>query len=84
MNGADLLRGVVAAFPYAVHTVLTDNGMAFADLPRNRLCWTTGGQGSALDPPGPEAPDRTRTVPRAPSGASCCRREESGFQGLHA
>jgi hypothetical protein len=36
MNGADLLRGVVAAFPYAVHTVLTDNGMAFADLPRNR------------------------------------------------
>ena len=36
MNGADLLRGVVAAFPYAIHTVLTDNGMAFADLPKNR------------------------------------------------
>jgi len=36
MNGADFLRGVVAAFPYAIHTVLTDNGMAFADLPRNR------------------------------------------------
>ncbi len=36
MNGAEFLRGVVLAFPYAVHTVLTDNGMAFADLPKNR------------------------------------------------
>lgn len=36
MNGADFLRGVVAAFPYAIHTVLTDNGMAFA------ICPTTG------------------------------------------
>ena len=33
MNGADFLRGVVSAFPYAIHTVLIDNGMAFADLP---------------------------------------------------
>jgi transposase InsO family protein len=36
MNGAAFLRDVVAAFPYAIHTVLTDNGMAFADLPKNR------------------------------------------------
>ena len=36
MNGADFLRGMVAAFPYQIHTVLTDNGMAFADLPKNR------------------------------------------------
>ncbi len=36
MNGADFLRGVVEAFPYAIHMVLTDNGMAFADLPKNR------------------------------------------------
>ncbi len=36
MNGAAFLREVVAAFPYKPHTVLTDNGMAFADLPRNR------------------------------------------------
>jgi hypothetical protein len=36
MNGAEFLRGVVNAFPYAIHTVLTDNGMAFADLPKNR------------------------------------------------
>jgi transposase InsO family protein len=36
MNGAAFLRQVVAAFPYAIHTVLTDNGMASADLPRYR------------------------------------------------
>jgi hypothetical protein len=36
MNGADFLRGAVSAFPYSIHTVLTDNGMAFADLPKNR------------------------------------------------
>ena len=34
MNGAEFLRGVVAVFPYAIHTVLTDKGMAFADLPK--------------------------------------------------
>src|ERR671920_153859 len=36
LNGAAFLREVVAAFPYQIHTVLTDNGMAFADLPRYR------------------------------------------------
>ena len=30
------LREVVDVFPYRIHTVLTDNGMAFADLPRYR------------------------------------------------
>jgi transposase InsO family protein len=36
VNGAAFLREVVEVFPYRVHTVLTDNGMAFADLPKNR------------------------------------------------
>jgi transposase InsO family protein len=36
LNGATFLRQVVAAFPYRIHTVLPDNGMTFADLPRNR------------------------------------------------
>jgi hypothetical protein len=36
MNGAAFLREVVAVFPYAIHTVLTDNGMAFANLPKDR------------------------------------------------
>jgi hypothetical protein len=28
-TGAAFMRGVVAAFPYRIHTVLTDNGVAF-------------------------------------------------------
>jgi len=36
MQGAAFLRSVVEAFPYRIHIVLTDNGMAFADLPKNR------------------------------------------------
>jgi hypothetical protein len=36
MNGADFLRNVVKAVPYKIHTILTDNSTAFADLPKNR------------------------------------------------
>ena len=36
MSGAAFLREVIEAFPYRIHTVLTDNGMAFADLPKYR------------------------------------------------
>jgi transposase-like protein len=36
MNGAAFLRNAIEAFPYKIHTVLTDNGVAFADLPKNR------------------------------------------------
>src|SRR3712207_1594218 len=35
-NGAAFLREVVAASPYQIRTVLTDNGLAVADLPKNR------------------------------------------------
>jgi hypothetical protein len=34
--GATFLQGVIRAFPYAIHTVLTDNGAAFAFQPRYR------------------------------------------------
>ena len=36
MNAATFLRHAIEAFPYKIHTVLTDNGIAFADLPKNR------------------------------------------------
>jgi hypothetical protein len=36
VNGARFLEHVVVAFLYKIHTVLTDNGMAFVDLPKNR------------------------------------------------
>lgn len=48
MNGAEFLRGAVAAFPYATHIVLTSNGMAFADLPKNRLGPTRQCLGAAI------------------------------------
>jgi transposase-like protein len=54
MQGAAFLRNVVAAFPYAIHTVLTDNGMAFADLPKNR-------EGPSRRYLGPHIFDRTCT-----------------------
>jgi len=33
---AAFLKALVAAVPYRIHTVLTDNGIQFADLPKNR------------------------------------------------
>ncbi|MBC7433050.1 MAG: transposase [Rubritepida sp.] len=36
-NGANFLRSVVEAFPYAIRAVLTDHGLAFTDLPKNRV-----------------------------------------------
>ena len=36
MEGSAFLSNAVQVFPYKIHTVLTDNGMAFADLPKNR------------------------------------------------
>lgn len=35
-NGAEFLRQAVQAFPYKIHTVLTDNGVAFTEQPRYR------------------------------------------------
>ena len=34
------LEALIAAIPYRLHTILTDNGIQFADLPRNRDGWT--------------------------------------------
>src|ERR1700690_246507 len=36
MAAAAFLQALVAAVPYRIHTVLTDNGIQFADLPNNR------------------------------------------------
>ena len=33
---ARFLQTLIAAVPYRIHTVLTDNGIQFADLPKNR------------------------------------------------
>ena len=36
MERSAFLSNAVQVFPYKIHTALTDNGMAFADLPKNR------------------------------------------------
>jgi transposase-like protein len=47
--GAAFLRTVAEIFPYQIHTVLTDNGMAFADLPKNRTGPTAMMRGHPFD-----------------------------------
>jgi transposase-like protein len=39
MAGAAFLAGVVAAFPYRLHTVLTDNGVAFCNCASTKWDW---------------------------------------------
>ena len=49
LTGAACLRSVVKAFPYAIHTALTDLGIAFADSPRYRGGVTAQIRGHAFD-----------------------------------
>ena len=39
-SAARFLEALIAAVPYRLHTVLTDNGIQFTDLPGNRDGWT--------------------------------------------
>lgn len=60
-TAVDFLDALVEAVPCRIHTVLTDNGIQFADLPKNRkgltpyeyICkiWTAGPERFRLDPP---------------------------------
>ena len=40
LTAVRFLEALIAAVPYRLHTVLTDNGIQFADLPKNRDGWT--------------------------------------------
>jgi hypothetical protein len=46
---AAFLEALVAALPYRIHTVLTDNGIQFADLPKNRRGPTARLRGHPFD-----------------------------------
>ena len=48
-NGAAFLRQVIQAFPYPIHTVLTDNGAAFTEQPRYRCGATNRFGGHIFD-----------------------------------
>jgi len=39
-TAASFLEALIEAVPYQLHTILTDNGIQFADLPKNRDGWT--------------------------------------------
>ena len=49
MSGATFLRSVAAAFPYRIHSALTDNGISFADQPCYRSGPTARFRGHAFD-----------------------------------
>ena len=46
---AKFLQALIAAVPYRIHTVLTDNGIQFADLPKNRKGPTARFRGHPFD-----------------------------------
>jgi transposase InsO family protein len=46
---AGFLEALVKAIPYRIHTVLTDNGIQFADLPKNRGGLTARWRGHPFD-----------------------------------
>jgi transposase InsO family protein len=46
---ASFLRSLIASVPYRIHTVLTDNGIQFADLPENRKGPMVRWRGHAFD-----------------------------------
>lgn len=50
-TASDFLKALIKAVPYQIHTVLTDNGIQFADLPKNRTEPTTLWRGSRLIKP---------------------------------
>jgi transposase-like protein len=43
------LKALIKAVPYKIHTVLTDNGIQFADLPKNRFGPTARWRGHMFD-----------------------------------
>ncbi|RQH08319.1 IS481 family transposase [Paraburkholderia dinghuensis] len=48
-NGAQFMRQVINAFPYRIHTVLTDNGVAFTEQERYRGGVTHAGIGHIFE-----------------------------------
>ena len=48
-TASDFLEALVAAVPYEIHTVLTDNGIQFADIPKHRTGLTARIRGHPFD-----------------------------------
>jgi hypothetical protein len=61
LAGAAFLHSVIAAFPYKLHTILTDNGTPFADQPRYRSGPTARYRLHAFDRICPTTPSPTNS-----------------------
>jgi transposase InsO family protein len=48
-TAAGFLKALIKAVPYRIHTVLTDNGIQFAELPKNRSGYTAMWRGHMFD-----------------------------------
>jgi transposase InsO family protein len=48
-TASNFLKALLKAVPYKIHTVLTDNGIQFADLPKNRMGPTALWRGHMFD-----------------------------------
>ena len=48
-TACDFLKALIKVVPYKIHTVLTDNGIQFADLPNNRTKPTALWRGHLFD-----------------------------------
>jgi len=48
-TATDFLKDLIAVVPYTIHTVLTDNGIQFCELPRNRTGATAGWRTQMFD-----------------------------------
>jgi transposase InsO family protein len=48
-TASDFLKALIKAVPYKIHTVLTDNGIQFAELPKNRTGPTALWRGHMFD-----------------------------------
>ena len=48
-TASDFLKALIKAVPYQIHTALTDNGIQFADLPKNRTEPTALWRGHIFD-----------------------------------
>lgn len=47
MAAAQFLRDLIAALPYRIHTILTDNGIQFTNRKQVAMRWSTSSTGSA-------------------------------------
>ena len=84
------LRHAIEAFPYNIHTILTDNGIAFADLPKNRNgasppTWSGGhifGRTCAENGITPQADEALSSLDQRPSRADEPHNQRRDDQGV--